>query len=688
MGLALRHWPLIVSGLLLGVLAGGVLYQFTPPLYNSNSQLLVTKKRPDAIGVDARESPEDYVATQQGLMRTPTLIANAIKIGHLDERPALTPGSVNPNEATLIEAILKQLSVSRQKDSMGVGSNLLNLSFRARSGDDANSVLDAVMEAYREMIAKENARTGDDVRKLLADTRDVLQRQLAEQETAYVEFRKNAPLLWKGKDGVNTHQERLLALETRRTTLLLRRSEMQGKLTALEDAVRAGRDRVVLLGMAADFAVSPEVEGARQSQTGRWQEQVLTLLQQEKKLLEKFGPEHPEVQAVRQNLATARAFLSQPSAAGLGDEKNAKDSDPVQARIASLRQEVEQLDATETRLAQLCTAEREEARKLAAFEIDDETRRNDIQRTQQLFDTLRKQLQDASLIKGAGGIDVRVVAAPGSDGVRKVQPSLFIFGSAGLLIGLMLGGGLAFGAELRDRRYRTPDQVRTHLGVPVIGVVPRLGRSLAKSEPLAIAAPASPATEAIRAVRTAVLAGGNDAVRVLNVSSAGARDGKTLVAANLAIVLAQTGKRVVLVEGNLGEPRIANLFRLPQRPALLSLLRGETPLEEALAAGPSGLTVLAAEAAAGVSGDLVASAAFDALIARLRQRFEIVVIDGPPLLTRADAALLAAHADGTILVVDVQATTRPDAAQALESLRNVRSKVVGVVVNRAAAAAL
>jgi polysaccharide biosynthesis transport protein len=680
-GVLLRHKLVFLLGILLGAAVCAGVYAITPKVYVSNSQLLILKKRPEGVAVETRDALDDFVGTHQGLLKSPLLVKIAIRDGQLDTRPAL-----REEGRELPESILRNLTVSRQRDSMGLGTSILTLSYRATDPADASAVLQALLDAYSKKIGEFYSRSTDDVRDMFERARDVLSRELLDKESVYREFRKKSPLLWKGKDGVNPHQERLANLETKRATLLLQQAETQGKLTALENAANSGVDRDTLLAMVSDSA-KPEVESIRQNQVGRWQEQVLLLVQQEQKLRERFGDDHPEVKSVRESLAAARSFLNRPAAAAEGTIGKA--IDPVRARIASLRQELEQLKTTESLVSRLCRDETEAASKLSGYEVEDEMHRNDLQRTQQLFETLLKRLQDASLAKDSGGFEATPIAPPGSDGVKKVQPSGLLFGSAALLLGLVLGTGFAMLAEMRDHRFRNVDDVRSLLELPMLGRIPRLASRRARNATVlltTVAERTSPSAEAFRGLRSTLATALGDG-KVLQVASPRTGDGSTSLAANLAVVLAAAGKRVVLVEANLSAPRLADVFGRKSVAGIVALLRGDGPLDQFLVPGPiPNLSLLLAEHRLGAPGDVLAGPDFAALISALRERFDLVILDGPPLLSRADAMGLVGLTDGVLLGVNFVRTDRPDAVRAVEVLREVNARIVGIVVNEANAA--
>ncbi|MFO0866247.1 MAG: Wzz/FepE/Etk N-terminal domain-containing protein [Gemmataceae bacterium] len=674
-----RHKLLIGIGLLLGGAVAAGLYLVTPPAYASSAQLWVNKKRGEGLGVESRESQEDYLATQQGLLKSPLMIDKAIQLGALAERPNLKESGKD-----LSESILKNFSVSRQKDSMGAGTNILSLGYRARVPDDADAVLEAVIKAYRQTLADLAARSTGDVRELFAQARDGLHKELLDKERTYHEFRKQSPLIWRGRDGVNPHQERLANLEPRYAGIVVRQAETKARLDALEEAIKTNTDRNTLLSMASEFSAKPELEGVKQSQVSRWQEQVLLLVQQEAKLLEKLGPDHPEVAVVRQSIAAAREFLNRPATAA-SDGVNTletKPTDPVQSCIQSLRQELEYLKSAESLVGRLCKLEREEARKLSGFEVEDEMHRNDLQRTQQMFEALLKRLQDANLGKEVGGLELTVIAEPGSDGVKKVQPSKILFGVGGMVMGLMFASGLVGLAEFRNRRFRGSEEAHRVLQLPILGRIPTvLAKSSQPRQLLVIeASPTSAEAEAFRGLRTALLAGlGGDSHRVLQVVSARSSEGKTTAAANLAVALAQAGRRVALIEGNLAAPKLGGVFDKFPPSAMLAVLRGGLQLEQALIeSGIPGLWLLPVEQRVSPAGDLLASSEFRSMIEALRERFDVILIDGSPILQVADSMTLAACTDGAILALSLARTERSDALRAAEMLRDVRTPILGL----------
>lgn len=279
----------------------------------------------------------------------------------------------------------------------------------------------------------------------------------------------------------------------------------------------------------------------------------------------------------------------------------------------------------------------------------------------------------------------------------------------GAVLGLMLGFIAAFGRDMFDTTIRsTADAEQASRGLVVLGTIPRIPRQESGSrrwvalpgrkvtgvpapagdEPLVTRSdPYGAASEAYRALRTSITFGAPDAVpRVLVMTSALAGEGKSTNAANLAITLAQQGTRVLLVDGDLRRGRLHELLGARQAPGLAHLLVGTTNLDEAVQkvdAGGSGapLHFLGSGLYPTNPAELISSARMREVVADLRSRFEMVIMDAPPMNLVTDAALLGMLADSTVMVARNGITERASLEHATTQLRNLRVPVGGVVLN-------
>ena len=292
--------------------------------------------------------------------------------------------------------------------------------------------------------------------------------------------------------------------------------------------------------------------------------------------------------------------------------------------------------------------------------------------------------------------------------------------AAGFLLGLMLGVGLAFLLEALNTSIRRPEDIETALHLPGLAVIPRLtpassrrrlggllkaGKSQANTRAAAIGTATQPfsiGTEAFRMLRTSLFwSDGSEQLRTLVITSAAPGDGKTLTAANLAASFAHDGLRVLLVDCDIRRPQLHGLFRAPRSPGLLDLLApsvresGSEVRSLSLADGENGdpvghvvrstpfrgLSLLTCGTLPTNASNLLSGVRMRSLLALLKERFDLVILDTPPVLATADAGILGSLADGVLLVVRAGQTDRSAAQRATAQLASSGARVLGVVLN-------
>jgi capsular exopolysaccharide synthesis family protein len=245
---------------------------------------------------------------------------------------------------------------------------------------------------------------------------------------------------------------------------------------------------------------------------------------------------------------------------------------------------------------------------------------------------------------------------------------------------------------MTDKTFRSAEEISRRLALAVIGHIPRIRP---KREAPASGGPAldpilcthhqprSREAESYRGIRTSLyFSARGGRYKVLQVTSPGVGDGKTTLAANLAISVAQSGRRALLVDAELRQPRLHELFGLPNRRGLSSLIAGEHTLAEAVQeSGVPGLSVLTAGPVPANPAELLTSPRFQDVVASLREQYDFVLIDTPPLLAVTDPAVVAPRVDAVLLALRIVKNGRPQAERAKEILASLETPVLGVVVN-------
>lgn len=669
---------LLVLGLVVGLVLGALYFVQLTPVYQSTIKILVVKKQPEALplpeGTDSRFSyMENYLATHQVLIRSPVIVTAAVQKGNLKTLSSLA-GSED-----VTGDIIRALNATREATEGGA-TNILNLSFRSHVPGDCPKVLEAVVEAYKEFLDSTYRNVREDSLKLINEAREILENRLTTKEDEYRRFSVALPVLWRGKDGLNVHHERIINIESKRSALLFRKVEIEEQLAKLENAMKSGQGRAQLLAM---------VSGATTKQPLASQEDTLApLLLQEQMLLEDFGPDHHQVVSLRKRIDFFRK--NKPNQ-GKVDEP----TDPVQEHRQALMQELEGLKTSEQALSRFLRQEQAEAQKLFNQEKQDDAYRKDISRGQQLFESVLKRLDEVNLLKElGGGYDARCIA-PAEPGSPIASKSIPIFGVAALL-GLLGGLGLAYAAAFSDRSFHSAADVRRALELPIVGHLPHFVAKVdeistsARGEAPALAPilcafhrPKSREAEAFRGIRTALFYGTQGkGQKLIQITSPNVGDGKSTLAANLAISIAQAEKKVILIDADFRRPVLHKLFNLSPRRGLGSILTGEAELADViLPSGIPGLSVLPCGPIPANPAELLSLPRFKEAVEDLRKLYDFVIVDSPPLLAVTDPCMVAPNMDGVLLTVRLTRHARPMAKRAKEILMTLDAKVLGVVVS-------
>ncbi|MDQ3639916.1 MAG: polysaccharide biosynthesis tyrosine autokinase, partial [Actinomycetota bacterium] len=302
---------------------------------------------------------------------------------------------------------------------------------------------------------------------------------------------------------------------------------------------------------------------------------------------------------------------------------------------------------------------------------------------QALFKQKQDQLQVDAALKTGGAQLVTEAVAPTSP----VRPTPVRSAALALGVGLIFGGGLAFLFEYLDDSIKGKDDLeRVTRDVPTLGVIPAVAKWKNSQRPMVVslADPKSPPAEAYRSLRTGIQFIGLDRpLRVIQVTSATAGEGKTTTLANLGVALAQSGERVIIVSCDLRRPRIHQFFDLSNDVGFTSVLLGEVPLSAAVrpVSGDDRMRVVPSGPIPPNPAELLAGRWTVEVLTALQAEADVVLVDCPPVLPVTDSVVLSGRVDGTLLVARAGQTTRRDLANAHDLLRQVDAPIIGTVLN-------
>ncbi|RYJ07067.1 MAG: polysaccharide biosynthesis tyrosine autokinase [Actinomycetales bacterium] len=292
---------------------------------------------------------------------------------------------------------------------------------------------------------------------------------------------------------------------------------------------------------------------------------------------------------------------------------------------------------------------------------------------------LVKRLERPATSGQAAAVTARIAADP-SFRSSPVAPNVPLNLAAGLLLSLFLAIAGALVRDLLDRTVKSRRDVETITSSAVLATLPFYPQ--VKKEPLS-AETGGNLAEAFRVLRTNLQFVKLDAERqAILVSSALPNEGKTLTATNLAISMAQSGRSVLLIDADMRNPNVAELLGLENSVGLLSVLVGRTTIEQAIQPHVSGISFMGTGPAAPNPAEVLESRAMRDLLARVRNEFDTVIIDAPPMLPVADASILLTEVDGALLLVRHGSTTREQLRLAVERVETVGGQLFGCVLNR------
>src|SRR6267143_2131063 len=422
--------------------------------------------------------------------------------------------------------------------------------------------------------------------------------------------------------------------------------------------------------------------GAASVLLDKLREQQASLKIQIADLSTQFGPSYPKIAQLNHQLKEIDHQLQ---------SETSKAVDHLKGQyLAALQRE--------NMLRESFDKQKQEANKLNESAIEYSLLKRDVDSNRTLYEGLLEKLKEAGVTAGLRSNNFRIINAarvPTSPSEPNIPRNL----AFALVLGVISGVALAFLLENLDNTVRTPEQAQAISGLPSLGMIPlgsksanhgstgkRLALTASKEvvETVTQVRPQSQMAESYRALRTSLLLSNLGAPpKVIMVTSARPQEGKTTNSINTAIVLAQKGVRVLLVDADLRRPSIHKTLGMGPRSGLSNVLTGSANLQQTITTSPilPNLFIMPAGTPPPTPAELLASSNMRDLIVELRALYDHIVIDTPPTLSVTDAVVLSPRADATILVIRSGQTTKQALCRARDILTQVNAHVAGVLLN-------
>lgn len=729
----LWRWKwLPILGAIIGTGLGYLFFAKQPMEYKASALVQVVEALPPSTSFQAYDPNEitDISRSDESLViRSQKVLRMAVDRGKLTEQPALRGSTADQITAQLMSS--RDLVV--QPAAKDASTTLLEISYVCTDADLAASVVNAIVDGYGDYLSEEYRTVGNEVYELLNKAEGKISDTYKDLTRKNTEFKQNTQnIIWTGDKASDPYAASYATVQSELANLRVERNKLRGTLQQASAAIAAGRrPEQILLMLSSEneshvvdsvfmkpmnnFADRTTITKPSQTESAQLERtQLLPLQMRERELLDTVGEGHPSVASTRKKIEIMKdqiariADAERREAAEIArleqkaeEEGQSSLSDPqisvdelLLIRVEALKERLSALDIQESELQQLASADLAKSNELQRVLNDKTLIDSEMASVKTLLDTFKEKLNAIELLPQAGQRTLKELNLPsvGSFYGPKLPPYLL----GGAAIGFLIMSGLAVLMDLADRSYRSPDEIAADLGMPVLGHVPIM--DLQKVKKVIEAVDPSLTTihhsrgrvsEAFRAIRTGLFFSNHGTtLKVIQVTSPVPGDGKSTLSSNLAVTMAQSGRRVLLIDADFRRPRIAKLFGIEGEVGMAQVVAGKAEIEDATyTSNVANLSVMPGGKRPSNPAELLSSNRFHELVDLLREKFDIIVIDTPPLLAVSDPGAVAAIVDGVVLTMRLRRNVKPLATRATRILEAVDARLLGVVVNGVSAEA-
>ena len=692
-----RRWSIITVFAIIVVSVTIHTYAATP-IYQATTRLIIDKENPnvmsiqEVMAVDA--SGTDYYQTQYKIIESRNVARAVIKRLNLDKNEEFVPKprdnflanlkrSVQKTAAAFKKAVVALLRTREVSSSQSLkehdpdynlvsgfisrievkpirNSRLVDVSFEAKDPVLAAKITSTLAQAYIE----QNLDTK--LKAVKGAVRWLHTRIVAEREK--VEKSEQALLAYKNRHSIVTDFTSDVEKITAQKLAHLNTQIVEAESVRVEAETRY-KQALALKGTPDMLDSIPEVLNNNLIQQIKSME--VELYKRTSELSKKYGQKHPQMVAIRAELKTLQK----------------RKGYEVKRVVNSLNNEYQVARAREESMKAALAKQRKESLDLNQKAIEYGVLQREVESARQMYQLLITRFKETSLTEDMKTGNIRILdRAEVSKSPVKPRKQRNIL--MAVLFGLAGGLGLAFFLEYLDNTIKDPEDIKRYLNIPYLGPVPVIAPNDNQDEDVppemvVLNSPKSTASEAYRGIRTGILfSSAESEPQVIMVTSAGPQEGKTITSSNLAITMAQSGNKVVLLDCDMRRPRVNKLFGISRNRGMTNLLVEKTDLKlTVFNTSIPNLHVIPSGPIPPNPSEILGSKRMEELIEVLRKNFTRIIIDTPPITAVTDAALLGKLSDGVVLVVRANRTVRDMAKTGLEQLRAVGAKLLGVVLN-------
>jgi len=672
-----RKWWIVAIAAVVVVLAGLWTLRQTP-IYAASASLVIDISAPSYLGEQVQNASgdeygnywlnRDFMGTQFRIIESRAVAQRVVeRLGLQSDAEFLGVGKKADPEAQsaqlaaidAIEVLQRRISIVPEKDT-----RIVHIRVEDPDANRAALLANEVADAYIAESLALKLRTSESASAWLEERLADLETKSKKSEVALYEFKKDSDVLTTALDDrLSIVSSSLSAYNTSLTEVRTRIAALKARTEAFAQLRKSSPD---------DARWAEGLPGADERMLGSLRSSLMDVTTQCVELAARYLPEHPALKACLAKQAVTQENLDR-------ELKN---------RIRAAQTELAEAVANERNLTALVESTKAEAFEVNKKQIEFDRLKREADNDQRLYDVVLKRLKDIELSGMLRTTNVRNLDAA-RPSLVPVSPDVKKNLLSALVAGLVLGVGVVLAREFLDSTVKTQEDIEDRLKVPFLGLFPLVGEAAegtgSKSRDFFVFEhPNSPAAECVRAIRTNLLfATPDEPFKTLVVTSSGPEEGKSTISISLAVAMAQSGSRVLLVDTDMRRPRLHKALGVPNNVGVSSLIVNEGTLDAAVkSTDVPNLFVLPCGPIPPNPAELLHAQGFHRLLGEISEKFDRVIFDSPPVNAVADAVVLAAQVDGVVLVLKALQTQRELAKRGIRALRDVNANVLGAVLNQ------
>jgi len=673
-------WRYLAVAVILALTVAGLYLAGQKKMYQASARLLVLQQGVPPLG-DGESGRmlggEDYLPTHAAILKSPLVVGRAIEMEGVVNLPTLATAHNQSGRSLVIEAI-EEMTVSRPDRS----AKILCIDYRAGSREEAVRMVSALLSSYNKFLEDKFQKSNGDVISLISSARDKLRNELIEMQAKYLEFRKSHAVSSTDEFGRSFLSRRLDQWDKAANEAMVKEVQLRSQLELGRKLARDGATfwAVVHAMNQLGGTDSGLLAHATEPMQGGASDFVRQLGREQQEMAEKFGSNYSKVRDIHDQINRIQ---------GRSRETRGRiDQSDVSDLIGSLEQSLETIQRMRGELGNRFDKDMFQAKQSENDLLTEADLKGNIEQLRTLFNTTVEQLKKTQLVGDYNGVNAQVIEPPNSL-LAPVRPRVGLTLALALVCGLTTGAAAVFLADRMDLRLRSLDALSEVFEMPTIGRIPDFANE-SEGAVLGLIAHSSPTSlqvEAYREVRVYIEMMRRKAdIKTILFTSPHMGDGKSTVVSNLAILLAQAGRNVLLIDADQRLPTQDKIHGQSRNRGLSQILQETLPLHLAIkATSVDNLDLIVAGTAVSNPSELLMSPRFAEILATAGPSYDLILVDSPPILTVADAIILGSLVDGIVLITRPSTLWRRDAQRAKEMLKGLGTPVLGVVANRVVA---